>query len=386
MGDLVRLPAELLDYVMTFLEARDVSALSMTCTWFYEMTRSDSIWQRMCKTEFNLTSLEGWGDNTTFRDVYTKVLYPYGKCLGLWRNWDIPCGFFMHVQMEPGRIAARFCRFPLSDYSVWIFRQGLIEHPPDDTVVAQGIDDPLQWFSPLFTITLREGLRCRKRCPPASVRLTVMDTWVAESRPELVGKTYYELLGRESATVRQTMLWSDYSVVRIPPTVQSPVSPVTLGLYKGTYGAHGIEIINLSLADNGYELLGDKILGDINVPAGKISLYIDLRKPLVLNRQQQSSDAVEGLQTETLEAPFVFAPHTSMPFSLPHDVISRDVGQLPASCKARYEGKGRIAAVGYRDPTFTCGHMVVFSDTYFGFYWIDLKSFSVFRLVEENWS
>ena len=52
---------------------------------------------------------------------------------------------------------------------------------------------------------------------------------------------------------------SSYSLQRIPPAVQSPLSPVTLGLYKGTYGSHGVEIVNVTVSDE-YQILGDKIL------------------------------------------------------------------------------------------------------------------------------
>ncbi|KAL8616310.1 hypothetical protein ACOMHN_056253 [Nucella lapillus] len=179
---------------------------------------------------------------------------------------------------------------------------------------------------------------------------------------------------------------SKFQLQRMVRATASCVSPITLGLYKGTYGGHGIELIHLVAADNGYELLGDKILGDPNVPAGKISLYVDLRQPLTLTREEQDSTSVDELRPETLEAPFRFPPEASQPFALSSDVHERDDHQLPATCKARYGGKGQIAAHGFSSPDFCRGHFVVFSETSFGFYWIDLRSFSLYKLVEEDLS
>ena len=64
----------------------------------------------------------------------------------------------------------------------------------------------------------------------------------------------------QSCWVWVVVFRSSYSLQRIPPAVQSPLSPVTLGLYKGTYGSHGIEIVNVTISDNKYQILGDKIL------------------------------------------------------------------------------------------------------------------------------
>ena len=56
---------------------------------------------------------------------------------------------------------------------------------------------------------------------------------------------------------------SSVSLQRIPPTVQSPASPITLGFYKGTYGGHGVEILHLRMDDTGCLIHGDKILVNI---------------------------------------------------------------------------------------------------------------------------
>ncbi|KAL8616308.1 hypothetical protein ACOMHN_056251 [Nucella lapillus] len=114
MGELGKLPPELVIYVDIF-------------------------------TDYKLTSLDGWGENATFREVYSKVLHSYGKFLGLWRNSEILYGILVHVKIEPGQLVARLCQYP----------------------VTEDVRDPLLWYSPLFTVTLRDGaaqVNCQRRC------------------------------------------------------------------------------------------------------------------------------------------------------------------------------------------------------------------------------
>ncbi|KAK7114875.1 F-box only protein 31-A-like [Littorina saxatilis] len=215
----------------------------------------------------------------------------------------------------------------------------------------------------------------------------VFSMWVNEARPDL-DMSRPDLIFKGFSVAKLTKLWSNCVLDEIPPAVQSPISPIRLGLYKGTYGSHGIEIIKVSLSENGYELLGDKILGDPNVPAGKISLYVDLRKPITLNdeREMHEFDFVNSLDPDTLPSPYCFPPNASQPFSLSDNIFMRDTQNLPRTCKARYGGRGQIAAHGYNNPDTCRAQFIVFSEDYFGFLWLDLTSFSVFRLAEDDFS
>lgn len=73
------------------------------------------------------------------------------------------------------------------------------------------------------------------------------------------------------------------------------------------------------------------------MPAGVISLYIDLRRPLFLSEDQQDYSCVNSLDPETLSSPYRFEPNASQPFALSEEIYLRDVHDLPATCKARLE-------------------------------------------------
>lgn len=209
--------------------------------------------------------------------------------------------------------------------------------------------------------------------------------WLEELRPHQPNyNRSYSIAQKEMDVVNFTKLWSRFILQRISLPLQSPVSPVTLGLYKGMYADYEIEVVNVTLAENGYELLVEKITGDRWQPAGMISLNIDLRQPLTLTREQQDLRTVAELKPETLPNPFRFPADASQPFALCRHVRATvKEEELPSTCKARYGGHARLGQFH-----FSSGHLVVFSDSYFGFYWIGGYTgiFSVYRLVEEDFS
>ena len=73
------------------------------------------------------------------------------------------------------------------------------------------------------------------------------------------------------------------------------------------------------------------------MPAGVISLYIDLRRPIFLTEDQQDYSCVNSLDPETLSSPYRFEHNASQPFALSEEIYMRDVHDLPATCKARLD-------------------------------------------------
>uniref|UniRef100_A0A8B9CXI8 F-box protein 31 n=1 Tax=Anser brachyrhynchus TaxID=132585 RepID=A0A8B9CXI8_9AVES len=69
-----------------------------------------------------------------------------------------------------------------------------------------------------------------------------------------------------------------YRRIYLPPS--SPDDLIKPGLFKGTYGSHGLEIVMLSF--HGRKAKGTKITGDPNIPAGQQTVEIDLAHPLRL--------------------------------------------------------------------------------------------------------
>ncbi|XP_071816604.1 F-box only protein 31-like [Apostichopus japonicus] len=165
--------------------------------------------------------------------------------------------------------------------------------------------------------------------------------------------------------------------------------PIQSGLFKGTYGGHGVEVIQLTYEGN--RLYGTKVSGDPNVPAGKRSIIVHLDEPLVLNREQQRDlNSIKQLQNEDCSLPEGQEAPARQPFSIPFGIEDRGFLQLceqkdiPTDfCRARYFGTGLIAMHGFRNSSRTDCHLVIFDEDVFAFLWMELGSLSVYSRADE---
>ncbi|XP_042087460.1 F-box only protein 31 isoform X5 [Ovis aries] len=217
-----------------------------------------------------------------------------------------------------------------------------------------------------------------------------------------------------------------YRRIYLPPS--RPDDLIRPGLFKGTYGSHGLEIVMLSF--HGKHARGTKITGDPNIPAGQQTVEIDLRHRIQLPdaeslhdfnelsrvvlevreqvRQEQEKEQeggpedAEGLgrqspqpceepPAEPAQAPgdggaaaAAEPPAQSgqgQPFVLPVGVSSRNE-DYPRTCRMCFYGTGLIAGHGFTSPERTPGVFVLFDEDRFGFIWLELKSFSLYSRVQ----
>ncbi|MBV95577.1 F-box only protein 31, partial [Eschrichtius robustus] len=215
-----------------------------------------------------------------------------------------------------------------------------------------------------------------------------------------------------------------YRRIYLPPS--HPDDLIRPGLFKGTYGSHGLEIVMLSF--HGKHARGTKITGDPNIPAGQQTVEIDLRHRIHLPdieslrdfnelsrivlevreqvRQEQQQEGgpedAEGLGRQSpqpcAEPPAEQAkgpgdggaeaaaepPAQSgqgQPFVLPVGVSSRNE-DYPRTCRMCFYGTGLIAGHGFTSPERTPGVFVLFDEDRFGFIWLELKSFSLYSRVQ----
>ena len=84
---------------------------------------------------------------------------------------------------------------------------------------------------------------------------------------------------------------------RLPPpsslTVHPPAPYPPSGLYVGQYGPHGPELMHVDYV--GSELISTKVIGDANVPAGKVSFRVQLPFTVAVNRKS----AAKGEKTRS---------------------------------------------------------------------------------------
>ncbi|XP_042653422.1 F-box only protein 31 isoform X2 [Tyto alba] len=435
---LLELPPELLVQIFGSLPGTDLPSLARVCTTFRRILRTDTIWRRRCREEYgvceNLRKLEITG--VSCRDVYAKLLHRYRHILGLWQPDIGPYGGLLNVVVDG------------------LFIIGWMYLPPHDPHV----DDPMR-FKPLFRIHLMERKCATVECMyghkgPHNGHIQIVKkdefstkcnqtdhhrmsggrqeefrTWLREEWGRTLEDIFHEhmqeLILMKFIYTSQYDNCLTYRRIYLPPS--SPDDLIKPGLFKGTYGSHGLEIVMLSF--HGKKAKGTKITGDPNIPAGQQTVEIDLAHPLQLpdienlrdfselsrivleiqeqvrreeqeqeqrqeeedcSQQAASQSAARPLGGEGAEGEETAAgaegttqdkAPASQPFVLPMGVISRNE-DYPRTCRICFYGTGLIAGHGFTSPERTPGVFVLFDDDRFGFIWLELKSFSLYSRIK----
>ncbi|KAM5133476.1 F-box only protein 31 isoform 2-T2 [Callospermophilus lateralis] len=433
---LLELPPELLVEIFASLPGTDLPSLAQVCTKFRRILHTDTIWRRRCREEYgvceNLRKLEITG--VSCRDVYAKLLHRYRHILGLWQPDIGPYGGLLNVVVDG------------------LFIIGWMYLPPHDPHV----DDPMR-FKPLFRVHLMERKSATVECMyghkgPHNGHIQIVKkdefstkcnqtdhhrmsggrqeefrTWLREEWGRTLEDIFHEhmqeLILMKFIYTSQYDNCLTYRRIYLPPS--HPDDLIKPGLFKGTYGSHGLEIVMLSF--HGRCARGTKITGDPNIPAGQQTVEIDLRHRIQLpdvenlrnfnelsrlvlevreqvrqEQQQQQDGEGPAPSQEPLSArgpPGAPAEEggdprggaaaaeqpaqsgQGQPFVLPVGVSSRNE-DYPRTCRMCFYGTGLIAGHGFTSPERTPGVFVLFDEDRFGFVWLELKSFSLYSRVQ----
>ncbi|EHB07881.1 F-box only protein 31 [Heterocephalus glaber] len=434
---LLDLPPELLVEIFASLPGTDLPSLAQVCSKFRRVLHTDTIWRRRCREEYgvceNLRKMEITG--LSCRDIYAKLLHRYRHILGLWQPDIGPYGGLLNVVVDG------------------LFIIGWMYLPPHDPHV----DDPMR-FKPLFRIHLMERKSATVECMyghkgPHNGHIQIVKkdefstkcnqtdhhrmsggrqeefrTWLREEWGRTLEDIFHEhmqeLILMKFIYTSQYDNCLTYRRIYLPPS--RPDDLIKPGLFKGTYGSHGLEII-VMLSFHGHRARGTKITGDPNIPAGQQTVEVDLRHRIQLPdienlrnfnelsrivlevreqvRQEQQQEPSEGpaLPQEQAAREADAAPAEDsrkpadgaaaaeqlaqsgkgQPFVLPMGVSSRNE-DYPRTCRMCFYGTGLIAGHGFTSPERTPGVFLLFDEDRFGFIWLELKSFSLYSRVRAS--
>ncbi|XP_072241667.1 F-box only protein 31 isoform X2 [Leuresthes tenuis] len=413
---LLELPPELLVEIFSLLPGTVLPNVALVCKKFRQILNTETIWRRRC----------------------VEVLYPYRHILGLWQPDIGPYGGLLNVVVDG------------------LFIIGWMYLPPHDPRV----EDPMR-RRPLFRIHLWESKKATVECmyghkgphkgdiqtvkkDEFSTKCNQTDhhrmpggrqeefrTWLEEewgrTLEEIFHEHMQELILMKFIYTSQYDNCLTYRRIYLPPTMPSDL--LQPGLFKGTYGSHGLEIVMFSF--HGTSARATKLTGDPNVPAGQLTLDVDLSRPVVLPEleQQRNIDELsrlvlgihEVVQREAeqqaggasatvghtaegacggatameadhdacsdscLPGPSTSSnnPSETQPFVLPLGVMARNE-VYPRTCRKCFYGTGLIAGHGFTSPERTPGLFVLFDDDRFGFIWLELKSFSLYSRLTDH--
>lgn len=446
---LLDLPPELLVEIFSTLPGTTLPNIALVCKKFRQILNTETIWRRRCADEFgmkeDLRKMEVVGVSS--RDLYVKLLHPYRHILGLWQPDIGPYGGLLNVVVDG------------------LFIIGWMYLPPHDPRV----EDPMR-RRPLFRIHMWENGKASVECmyghkgphkgdiqtgkkDEFSTKCNQTDhhrmpggrqeefrTWLEEEWGRTLEDIFHEhmqeLILMKFIYTSQYDNCLTYRRIFLPPRLPSDL--LVPGLFKGTYGSHGLEIVMLSF--HGACARATKLTGDPNVPAGQLTLDVDLRRRvqlpdleqqrsveelsrLVLGAQQEAQrgaqqggpadadpapptqeaaegaagggpgsssgsgpSAEKGACTESSQPggdSLVPPAQESQPFVLPLGVIARNE-EYPRTCKMCFYGTGLIAGHGYTSPERTPGLFILFDQDRFGFIWLELKSFSLYSRLTDH--
>uniref|UniRef100_H3AMN1 F-box protein 31 n=1 Tax=Latimeria chalumnae TaxID=7897 RepID=H3AMN1_LATCH len=463
---LLDLPPELLVEIFASLPGTELPSLSLVCKKFRQILNTDTIWRRRCGEEYgvcdNLRKLESVGascqdlyikrvdprvrsgrfvkvlpdyNHTEYQDIYTCLLHRYRHILGLWQPDIGPYGGLLNVVVDG------------------LFIIGWMYLPPHDPHV----DDQMR-CKPLFRIHLMEKLATVKcmyghkgphnghiqqivkkdefstKCIQTDFhrmpggRQEEFRTWLGEEWGRTLEDIFHEHM--QELILMKFIYTSQYdnclTYRRIYLPLCAPDDLIKPGLFKGTYGSHGLEIIMLSF--HGMRAKATKLTGDPNVPAGQLTFDVDLTRSVQLpdienqhnfdelsrivleiheqvQRDQQHPERREERAEQGAGEPQPGPSHhreperrvengqpaagsatgseAGQPFVLPIGVMARNES-YPRTCRMCFYGIGQIAGHGFTSPEQTPGVFILFNDDCFGFIWLELKSFSLYSRIKET--
>ena len=188
-----------------------------------------------------------------------------------------------------------------------------------------------------------------------------------------------------------------------PPLVFCPISP---GIFKGTYGPHGVEIIrveyrSLPSVEHRCEsfIVGEKLYGDRNVPSYQLTFKGYLNKPMTLTREGQSSISKlkEYMKEESQQGgtslPTKDTKPNVQPFVLPSECECEyplDSSDSFRTVNWRFEASCQIASDMFQNPEWIDGNLVIFSEDLFGVIFMaeehGFNSLTIYHRVQENLS
>jgi hypothetical protein len=380
---LPELPAELQVRILSNLPAPDVSVMSRVNLYLNKLCHEETIWINIAKTDFNIKLKT----TKTFspRIFYQSVLYPFRDTLGLWQRQNLKYySSILKVSVQsdhilfteiipPAKLREPFTVLPF----LKVFR-----NREDDTVKIRNlnkiaISDQVKVIAPLAGNTglsiIISNIEDHTMNPSDWRQVMLNFIGVVAGGVEINDL----LLMRFVQTYHSRALYSYSKLDLFWPEITLPIRP---GVFIGTYGAHGTEMINLTRHPSRPGTCGVKVTGDPNVPFGEISFHVGPEEQcLRIPREDQENlpDLVKYFQNptftqyqENLELDYTSPAGCSERATIPYD-----------KCKGRWMCECQIAQHGFRDPSFIPGNFILFSEDEFAVLFIELASVSLFRRV-----
>lgn len=377
------LPVELQLMVLCRASLPTVGACARTCSRLANLCQEEELWARLAARDYGMDRrlLPPASQDFSPRLFYRDVLHKYRRLLGLWQRHNLKhYGGLLRVSASGAGL---------------LFEEIL---PPTTSVM-----EPLRPVL-MLTVTRRRADATSRvevnkarfswadvniglvRSPELELHLTPVQYGTEQLREQLaipLGFQVSPILLQQQLTLAGfsgNISYKRLCVRKVyPPSTRLPIWP---GIFKGTYGTHGIELIHLVVPSKVslLQTAGVKITGDPNVPFGETSFKLT-------NGQCLSMDQECLASFETIEA-FLAAPayhnyHEGVfkPFAVPEGCYQREKVNRTI-CKGLWSCECQIAAHNHQNPRHIPGIFVLFDEDLFAVIFLELQSISLYHRAE----
>jgi len=386
------LPPELILEVLCSVSAKDLCRIRQVCHLLREAVDNEQVWIVKAKNDFRVKLSVSDGKPSP-RYVYQNLLYRYKALFGKWQRQNLR--FYSSVAeflWDPALDCIVFDNLlPTTDLSQPLVRKRFLEIGLE---LVEG-----KWKSRIQNLDrMTNSQSVTMALDPRSLDILISNMKDYITSPAEWRELLTEFKALEAGTDNELSLMKFVSLYHsrshfsyTPLFTDEWIDrhlfgfqglPIRPGLFQGTYGAHGVELVHLQVYGGSLEgAQGIKVTGDPNVPFNEVTFRVlDGDNCLDLTDEEQIS--LELLQ-ESLDQPrkIPYQDGLSFAFCLPDDIHQRAEVKW-SSCKGRWSAEGQIAQHMFQNPHFIGAHFIVFSKDEFAVIYLDFKSISMFHRVK----
>ena len=387
---LINLPPELVHQIISFLPPQDVCQLRLTNSSLRNICDSESIWSSFCKEKYGL-NFAPEDELFSAKSFFQKILHRYGSLIGLWQRQNLKFyGGILRVRLESEWIKSLVVEhlFPATNIFEDLRRKTFLTirlNDEEDVVITNHDNWSCQKPAELH---LEEEEELSITIPsltdyissPAEWRdlldeFRSLDTTLHTDGAIMKFVSYYH---NRNMFVYQPLLTSNWIREHHGDHVSNNLllSSLTPGVFQGTYGSHGIEIIHL------FDGQGVKITGDPNIPFNEVSFRVTNRSILNIPTDLQTSCRNVKLATENCDEYFEtdLSAGKKYDFLIPEEMLERDKISW-RSCQGRWVAEAHIAGDMFVDDQFIPANFILFNQDQFAVMFLDLNCITLFNRV-----
>jgi len=385
---LMDLPAEVILNIISFLKPINLCTLRCVNVFLKDLCDKESIWISRSKSDYQVKLKVD--EKFSPRVFYQNVLHKFGKMFGLWQRQNLK--FYsgvLRVFYEDKTVVFENL-VPTSDIYSDLRRLKFLTVSLDPDNHSKAVVSSHDKMTNTQNVTIKYGpgtkldiVNCNMMdyiTSPQEWRelLEVFKSWDSSQDSELALMKFVSLYHSRSTFSYLPLFSLDWTDRHLSPQSSCPIMP---GLFQGSYGGHGVELIHLQVYWHTMQgARGVKITGDPNVPFNEITFNILEEDCLDIPMDLQ--ETVRGVRIAMLEKKTVsYNEDLSMDFCVPRDMVKR-VPVEWTQCKGRWAAQAQIASHMFQDPQFIQANFVLFSKDVFAVMFLDLNKISMFHRVK----